>query len=156
MRFVPRLLRLPRSRNPDIASGTLLRDAVSPLAVLGTLALKGETFHVLERPWLGNAANQSCIPAGSYKAVFLDRSASGKYRNVYHLRDVPGRSGILIHTGNVVAHSRGCLIIGKRRGTLSGNPAVLNSRTALGELNDLMQGEDFTLNIIGDQTWSES
>ena len=65
--------------------------------------------------------------------------------------DVPGRSGVLIHKGNLVEHSKGCLIIGKRRGMLAGKPAVLNSGTALGEFNDLMQGETFTLKIIGDQ-----
>lgn len=152
---IPRLLRRPKSdAGIPISAGTLLRDAVGPSVVLGTLMLKGETFHVLERPWLGNRRNESCIPAGTYKAEFLPRSTSGKYRNVYWLRDVPGRSGVLIHTGNLVAHSRGCLIIGKRRGVLAGKPAVLNSKTALGELNDLMRGEDFTLNIIGDQTCS--
>ena len=154
---LPRLLRRPKPEaGIPATAGMLLRDAVSPLAVLGTLVLKGETFQILERPWLDNKRNESCIPAGTYEARFMARSASGKYKNVYHLQNVPRRSGVLIHTGNLVAHSRGCLIIGKRRGTLSGQPAVLNSRTALGELNDLMDGEDFTLTIEGDQTWSES
>lgn len=151
---IPRLLRRPVRRDPDIPSGTLLRDAVSAEAVQGTLVIRGVSFAIIERPWLNNRQNQSCIPAGTYKAVFMPRSASGKYRDVWHLQDVPGRGGILIHQGNLVAHSKGCLIIGKRRGVLAGKPAVLNSRTALAELNALMQGQDFTLTIMGDQTCS--
>ncbi len=131
---------------------TLLRDAVSAIAVQGTLVAKGETFHCIERPWLDNRRNESCIPAGTYEVTFLPRSASGKYKNVWHVHDVPGRSGVLIHKGNLVEHSRGCLIIGKRRGWITRKPAVLNSGTALGEFNDLMRGETFTLKIIGDQT----
>jgi hypothetical protein len=64
---------------------------------------------------------------------------------------VPGRGGILIHSGNVVEHSKGCLIIGKRRGRLAGKRAVLNSKTALHEFVSLMENEDFIINIYGSQ-----
>lgn len=132
-------------------AATLLRDDVRPDVIRGTLALKGETFHVLERPWLDNRRNESCIPAGTYRATFMKKSASGKYRNVFWLQSVPGRSAILIHNGNTVNHSRGCLIIGKRRGPLAGQPAVLNSKTALREFAALLDSKPFTLTIIGDQ-----
>ncbi|WP_086931671.1 DUF5675 family protein [Agarilytica rhodophyticola] len=132
--------------------GTLIRDDVSSVAIRGVFAIGDKIFHILERPWQNNARNKSCIPAGQYSAHFLPRSASGKYRNIYHLKPVSGRSGILIHNGNVVSHSRGCLIIGLRRGTLAGQPAVLNSRTALSELSQVTQQEPFMLNIIGQQT----
>lgn len=128
----------------------MVRDDIRSDYTLGSFYLDGEHFHILERPWRNNTRNESCIPAGSYKAQFLPRSTSGKYRNVFWLKDVPGRSGILIHSGNLVNHTRGCLIIGKRRGTLAGKPAVLNSRTALLELAALTEREDFHLTIIGD------
>jgi hypothetical protein len=67
------------------------------------------------------------------------------------LREVPSRGGILIHSGNVVDHSKGCLIIGKRRGNLAGKRAVLNSKTALQEFVQLMDGQDFLINIYGSQ-----
>lgn len=130
----------------------LLRDEVRDDSVRGILAAGGAFFHVIERPWQNNKRNESCIPAGEYHTTFLPRSASGKYRQVYHLQSVPGRSGILIHNGNVVAHSRGCLIIGLRRGTLAGKAAVLNSRTALHQLYQVMGPEPFKLTIIGKQT----
>lgn len=131
--------------------GTLYRDDVSDTCIRGRLWIGGSVFHILERPWVNNERNVSCIPAGQYSVSYLERSASGKYRNVWHVEDVPGRSGVLIHTGNVVSHSRGCLIIGKRRGLLQGQPAVLNSRTALVELNSLLGGQDFNLLIVGQQ-----
>lgn len=132
-----------------------IRDDVRPEGIRGLLIAKGEEFQILERPWLNNRNNVSCIPAGLYKASFLAASGSGKYKNIYHLQDVPGRGGILIHNGNLVKHSRGCLIIGKRRGTIGGQIAVLNSRTALFEFVELMEHKDFYLNIMGDQVWQK-
>ncbi len=129
----------------------LIRDDVRAEGIRGTLFAKGETFHILERPWLNNRNDVSCIPSGEYQARFLLSSASGKFQNIYHLQDVPGRGGVLIHNGNIVDHSHGCLIIGKRRGTIAGRIAVLNSRTALHEFVELMQHEDFIINIIGNQ-----
>ena len=129
----------------------LLRDEVRTDSIRGILAAGGKIFHIIERPWKNNKRNESCIPAGEYHTTFLPCSASGKYRQVYHLQAVPGRSGILIHNGNVVAHSRGCLIIGLRRGSLAGKPAVLNSRSALHQLFQMMGPEPFKLKVIGNQ-----
>ena len=139
-----------QSEGPTMIA-TLYRDDVRDDCIRSRLWVGGKTFHCLERPWLRNQRNISCIPSGSYRVTFLPRSASGRYRNVWHIQDVPGRSGVLIHSGNVVGHSRGCLLIGKRRGYLQGQPAVLNSRTALTELNSILEGETFQLLIIGNQ-----
>ena len=113
----------------------------------GALVINGYTVYVLERPWLDNKRNKSCIPSGKYICKFLPRSGSGKYRNVYHVVPVDNRSGILIHQGNLVIHSLGCLIIGSRIGTLSGKRAVLSSRQALRELNKITQNNDFNLEL---------
>lgn len=132
----------------------LLRDEVRADSIRGVLFAGGKFFHTIERPWKNNTRNESCIPAGEYQTTFLPRSASGKYRRVYHLQSVPGRTGILIHNGNLVDHSRGCLIIGLRRGSLAGKPAVINSRTALHQLFQVMGTEPFQLQIIGNQQLS--
>ena len=115
----------------------LTRFESAPTHTLGALEFGGATFYIIERPWLNNAPNISCIPCGVYRAIYLARSASGKYRNVHWLQGVPNRSGVLQHNGNKAAHSRGCLIIGKRAGWLGGDRAVLNSRTALDEFEEI-------------------
>lgn len=127
------------------------RDDIRSVGIRGLMIARGEEFHIIERPWINNKNQISCIPSGLYEASFLKRSTSGKYQNVYHIKNVPNRKGILMHNGNFVWHSKGCLIIGKRRGIIKGEIAVLNSRTALFEFVELMEKEDFYLNIIGDQ-----
>jgi hypothetical protein len=113
----------------------------------GTLVAAGKVLYTIERPWLNNARNISCIPSGDYIVKFLPRSGSGKYRNVWHIQNVLNRSGVLIHNGNLVIHSRGCLILGSKKGTLAGAPAVLGSRPALRKLQDILGTEDFILKI---------
>lgn len=113
-----------------LKQAVLMRYAYLETCTLGLLFVGQEMFHILEPPWLNNAPNASCIPKGTYPLQFLKQSGSGKYSNVYWVRNVPGRSGILIHNGNTVDHSLGCMIIGMRKGTLGGQKAVLNSVTA--------------------------
>ena len=129
----------------------LFRDETLATCIRSTLWAKDRTFQILERPWLNNRSNISCIPSGGYKCRYLERSASGKYRNIYLIEGAQGRVGILTHNGNLVIHTRGCLLIGKRRGILSGQPAILSSRTALAEFVALMDKQDFFLYIIGNQ-----
>ena len=141
-----------KSKKKDDRVVVLVRDEVTKSYIRGTLSTADSTYQILERPWLNNERNASCIPPGEYTANFLERSSSGKYKRVFHLTPVTGRSGILIHNGNTVDHTKGCLIIGLRRGILANKPAVLNSRTALAMLVDEMGEEKFTLRIVGNQT----
>ena len=127
----------------------LFRDESSTECMRGTLVINQHRFDVLEPPWRDNRSNISCIPTGEYRCRFMARSSSGKYRNVYHLQSVDGRFGILIHNGNIVNHTKGCLIIGKRRGRLGGRRAVLNSRSALRELTRIAGKGQFKLIIMG-------
>ena len=129
----------------------LIRDEIRNDCIRGLLVGGGEIFHTLENPWQKNKANVSCICSGEYLAQYLERSSSGKYRDVYWLQGVPDRTGILIHSGNTAAHTKGCILIGKRRGQLASKPAILNSRTALGEFVDLMERETFKIIVIGGQ-----
>lgn len=127
----------------------LFRDTHRQDVTLGEMITDRKNWYqILERPWINNQSNISCIPAGTYQCEFMTRSGSGKYRNVYWVRGIPGRSGILIHSGNVVDHTLGCLIIGERRGELAGKPAVLSSKTALRHLVDDMGKQPFELTIV--------
>lgn len=130
---------------------TLVRTEISNECVRGHLFLDDLVLATMEPPWRANARNVSCIPAGDYRAAFLLRSASGKYRQVYHLHSVPERGDILIHNGNVAAHTQGCILVGTRFGALAGKRAVLNSRLAMRLLREKTNCEPLELQIVGDQ-----
>lgn len=101
-----------------------------PGSTLGrTMLPTGEIIHWLERPWISNQRNVSCIPPGFYQVKYLERSASGKYKRCWHVQNVPGRSGILIHSGNFVRDTLGCLLPGTTVDMRAG--AVYHSRSAM-------------------------
>lgn len=112
--------------------------------------------YMLELPDRDNRANISRIPPGRYRVKYLRRSGSGKYRDVYHVIDVPGRTGILAHGGNVAGdkakgyrtHSWGCLLPATRLGKLYGQLAGLASRAALRKLHRITHRQDFYLEVI--------
>lgn len=110
----------------------------------------GEILHTLERPWKDNQPDISCIPPGEYRCLYLPKSSSGKYRRVWWLQNVPGRSGVLIHNGNFVNHTRGCILIGLTAGVSAGQPSVLSSRVGMAKLLDIIGEQGFTLHIHGE------
>ena len=128
-------------------SAVLLRIDDDGKRTLGVLRTEGALFSMLEPPWRDNARDESCIPTGVYECQFLPRSASGKFRNVWWVRAVPGRAGILIHNGVVVAHTEGCPLIGRHHKTFDGQVAVWRSREALREFNKVMGRKPFRLEV---------
>tara|TARA_B110000503_G_C6974079_1_gene340377 strand:+ start:11 stop:445 length:435 start_codon:yes stop_codon:yes gene_type:complete len=126
----------------------LIRDSFSDQRVAGRLILGDEVLHTLEKPWLGNLIEKSCIPSGRYLVKHLPSSYSGKYQDVYHLDHVDGRTGILIHKGNLVSHTLGCILIGLRAGSLNNEPAVLASAPALTQLHRWAEREAFMLSVV--------
>lgn len=120
----------------------------------GVLFAGGGAWQVAEPPWRDNRRNVSCIPAGTYRAVW---HRSPRFGPVYWVRDVPGRSGILIHPGNLagdrerglLSHTYGCLLPGRYRGALRGQQAVLASRPATRALFEALgPAEEITLTIL--------
>lgn len=69
-----------------------------------------ETFESLELPFRQNRRNISCIPVGEYP---LEKRYSVKHKNHLHVKDVPNRSYILVHTGTYHWHTLGCILVGK-------------------------------------------
>lgn len=112
----------------------VLMDGVIPFAV------------TLERQWLNNRHNKSCIPNGLYTCK---RVQSPRFGDTFEVTGVEGRTHILFHKGNLDEHSRGCVIIAEEFGILNGEPAVLSSGRGYGEFMDKMKHEDsFNLNIM--------
>lgn len=90
-----------------------------------------------ERPWLDNAADVSCIPPGRYRCL---RHVSPRFGETFMVTDVPGRTEILFHRGNVPTDSRGCILVGGSFGRLGPEAAVLGSKAAFGRFMRALSG----------------
>lgn len=124
----------------------LERKIYSDSAILGVLynAYDKELCKTLENPYVRNTPRISCIPEGKY----ICKSFSGSiYKNVWEVKDVPNRSAILFHNGNLERHTQGCILVGGSWGFLEGQLAVLNSRNTLENLRQLLPSE-FELRIV--------
>ena len=103
-------------------------------------------FASLELPDRGNARNVSRIPAGEYR---ITPRTNAHYGDHFLVEDVPGRSWILFHAGNLPAHTEGCILVGMRHGDLDGDGIfdVLQSRTAMALLAQIVP-EETDLHIV--------
>lgn len=98
---------------------------VAAAPTTGELLVEGEHFcWTLELPWRDNTPGVSCIPRGAY-SVFMTLSTRFK-REMPRLIGVPGRLGILIHSGNTDHDTEGCILVGNRRD----DGVLYDSRTA--------------------------
>lgn len=112
----------------------------------------GFECYTLELGWKNNAHQISCIPEGTYQ---LGMHQSPKFGAVWQVLNVPGRNEILIHSGNTIQDTEGCILIGKSFGRLSNLPAVLNSRVsfiALMKLLDPNEQHQITIKNYEDST----
>lgn len=110
----------------------LTRFAAFEDRVLGRLDLVGSMWWTIERPWLLNEPNVSCIPEGTYPMLRTDSPRFGP--NMWEIT-VPGRTHILIHVANTAKDIKGCIGLGKGLyGDLAG---VANSRAAIDEFYSL-------------------
>ena len=102
----------------------VIRVAQSDHGTFGVLLLRGEAFCVtLELPWCDNSRDISCIPTGSY---LCQRTQSPRFGDAFAVRKVQGRSHILLHKGNTVGDTSGCILLGQR----FGNQMIHDSRPA--------------------------
>ena len=124
--------------------------------MFGTLLIAGPRGLIpqcltLENPWVENQPNVSAIPAGSYQCELIDSPSKGK---VYTVRNVPGRTNILIHGGNTEVDTHGCILLGSGFGVLGGVPAIMASQLALSGFMAKMAGfPRFNLAIEDQWRW---
>ena len=97
-------------------------------------------LRTLERPWVFNERKISCIPSGTY---LVKRHISPKFGQCFKIQDVKGRSDILIHSGNVVNDTLGCVLVGLTSGTVDDTDTamVYSSRKAMAVLLALIDKE---------------
>lgn len=122
-------LTLTRIMRPDATFGVLSTEDF-PLCV------------TLELPWNDNKSDISCIPAGIYQ---YEQFLSPTKGNVWQIMNVPGRMDILIHEGNFLSNTEGCILVGSQ---FSGQGStILNSDATLDFLRTIL-GTNGQLTII--------
>lgn len=107
--------------------GVLIKDMI-PLCV------------TLEKPYVNNQNNISCSPAGTYQ---VKKHNGAHFQNVWELVDVKNRQGILIHNGNTLADTEGCILVGRG---FAYDGTIFSSVDALNYLRGVLP-DDFTLMI---------
>lgn len=111
----------------------LIRAVQSPAGTFGVLAIMPTPFALtLERPWVDNQSNISCIPAGVYTCAL---NLSAKFGETFEVLKVPGRTHILFHKGIVIADTEGCILIGEEfspSGIASSSRGYTEFRSILG------------------------
>lgn len=115
--------------------GELLKPDNDPLCI-----------YTLEPKDLGNQPNISCVPALDYDVIpHFSAHLIGK---LWQLYNVPGRQGVLIHGGDVLKDTHGCILVG----LIKNNQGVWRSQDALNYLATLVPSSGFKLRIrsIGD------
>lgn len=137
---------------------SLSRIKISPGYTIGTLSIDGvELCDTLEdtdrglKSWdtvqkiqrnkvLGNTA----IPYGSYEVII---NWSNKFKQYMPLLlNVPGFSGVRIHTGNTPADTNGCILVGKHVEKKDG--VIIYSRDAYSDLFEKLQNASKNEKII--------
>ena len=124
---------LKRTYYPDGTNGTIYFNNI-PIC------------HSIELPWRNNERGQSCIPEGRYELKLRYTDQFGRH---YHLKEVNGRSMILIHPFNfALKESRGCIAPVE---SISGHGKGFGSRAALDRMLALSRGrkEEVYLVIVG-------
>lgn len=118
------------SKKQTIGKGYLLNDNGSIIF----------DFETLELPYIKNKRNISCIPKGKYKVI---KRYSEKFKNHFHILNVPNRDYILIHRGNYYTQLRGCVLIGSDLKWLNFDDEVdvINSVKTLDKLLNYIDSE---------------
>lgn len=119
-----------------------LRRAYLPFgdAAMGCLVVGDKSFATLELPWRANRPSASCIPEGVYtlrkrQSAVVTRSTAGEYSIGWEVTGVRGRDWIMLHPGNYVRDTDGCILPGRRFGWHPElGPMVTASRDAFRDL----------------------
>ena len=94
---------------------TLIRKYPGTDSIIGELYVDGQfecyTLEDVERP--EKIAGVTAIPRGRYEMVI---TFSQRFQKLLPLLlNVPNYEGVRIHTGNIAAHTEGCILVGKSK-----------------------------------------
>lgn len=139
---------------------TLRREKSEDDGTYGVLQFPdGTSLMTIELPWIENKPRISCIPPGTYRCEIKQ---SPKFGASYEVKNVPGRSAILIHAGNsagnvekgMKADSLGCILLGMGRGRKGNQKVITGSKAAMQAFYDKMANQPFMLNVIAGEASS--
>lgn len=134
------MLTLTRVQKPRQSPGVLVDEST------------GWACCTLELPWAGNESRRSCIPPGPGEGAVTYRAKrheSPRYGECLWLPGVRGRSEILIHPGNYVSDTLGCILVGAQFTDLDGDGLtdVTSSQQTLQVLLSRISGEKAGLEV---------
>lgn len=107
-----------------------------PDYTIGRMSIDGKYFcdtleDTVRKPGV-KIPGKTAIPAGKYKIKLTESLRFGKL--MPRLENVPGFTGVLIHSGNTAEDTEGCILVGKNR--VKGK--VLDSRETFARLFRLL------------------
>lgn len=152
---------MPKFSENEFMKVEINRESYFHTEVIGTLRVydpfststnyTGDTVFeckTLELPWLDNIKFRSCIPTGVY---WVEKRWSWKFKNHFHILDVPNRTWILIHAGNFYTQTSGCILVGDDLTYINRDKYIdiYNSRKTLKKLYKLLP-QSFKLTIQQD------
>lgn len=125
----------------------------TPLGTWGEFTVDDFKCVTLENPWKNNQPNISCIPEGIYSLSMrnspLVKRLTG-YTKGWEIINVLDRSYIMIHTGNFIIDTDGCLLVGEKMSSNEQGLMITNSRNTFDKLmNKLSEKDEWYIDIRG-------
>lgn len=121
-------------------------------ATIGSMFIDGvEIAKTLELPWVDENGDKisdkekSCINSGVYNCKRIN---SPHFGEVFEICNVPNRTHVLIHKGNFLKDTKGCIVVGLIRGEKDNSPCVYQSTEAFNRFMKHLEGlNEFDLRI---------
>lgn len=129
----------------------LERQIFTPYCTIGTLYEDSkEICKTLENPWYNNVSNISCIPGGRYE---VERDTKGIHQ-YFAIKNVPARTNIEIHIGNLAKDTKGCILCGSKLAIFAKESqlGIVQSKNTMEMLKDKYP-EGFVLDITMNRTF---
>lgn len=129
---------------------TLYRILEANGATIGVLRGLSRTLYTLEEAWRANKTGISCIPAGTYQCAphGWEQGTKVKKPQTWELKNVPGRSAVLIHIGNTTKDTEGCILAGMGVAISQSLSMVNDSAMAINIMRKEIGPNAFTLTIV--------
>lgn len=146
LQWIGKLLAIVGSKENKMKYITLIRVSYHHDGTFGVLLDENVPFALtVEREWLNNVRDISCIPVGKY---ICRRVRSPKFGDTFEVTDVPDRTHILFHWGNIEDDTEGCIVVAEQFESLGEKVAVLSSKKGYSEFKKRTKDVDaFILEI---------